>query len=792
MMRHIRVAFILSLTVVLTATEVLGLTLSDLMNRREANVQALVNATERLFAGRCTDANCVSSTSSNASGCSFSSCGGNALFQRAMQCYRNFGTDASLCGTGCSGLLRSASNSAVTVAAGATNNAEASTFVCSSSSLTPVFEDLYENQNVAGWQYVASNTGVTRSYPAAYQSSSTSCAAPPDTRQANWYVSASTGPKDIVFVCDFSGSMAATDGGPNGMTRLAAMKIGVTSLLASLGPDDRFNIVCFSSTVTVLGPGGALLAGTPANILSMQNALNAFAIGGGTIYAGAFSAALSLMQSNTSTGCARIVMFLTDGAPSDTAATINASIATGQAGLGVNRARIFTYSLSYAFTPTLLRSVACSNGGMWNQIEDASSPNSPLQQYYRFQAVGIVDGKPQWTAPNTSLHGQGSIVTVSMAYFDRSVTPKVFAGVAAIEVLESELLSVGTLAQITAQTTARNSQCLSYDLTECQMQKLRNEANFVCPSPAPALTACTSTNVTVPVCTSGGTDVTNISQVMCNSSAMPNMTEMTCCPLNRCPTSLSRESASTSVTSSDLSTPTNTQSPTASLSPPTFTTTAVPTTSNTTSMTQSPSIASASPGSTETKLSSATRHSLTVSESAPTMSIPELSLSMTSSHTLHSTDSISFRHLSVSATVSPSPPTSSRTPTTSLVTASTRSSDTASLSVPPTKSPRSSHSGTVPVTQTIADVLLSASRSMLHSQSASLSHSPSTSSTPSSALSMTLAGPDSLSNTIPRESLSSALPNSDSHSVQLSTSLIRTATRVSLTLEHTASAGASG
>ncbi|CUG88017.1 transmembrane protein, putative, partial [Bodo saltans] len=81
------------------------------------------------------------------------------------------------------------------------------------------------------------------------------------------------------------------------------------------------------------------------------------------------------------------------------------------------------------------------------------------------------------------------------------------------------------------------------------MQKLRNEANFVCPSPAPALTACTSTNVTVPVCTSGGTDVTNISQVMCNSSAMPNMTEMTCCPLNRCPTSLSRESASTSVTS---------------------------------------------------------------------------------------------------------------------------------------------------------------------------------------------------------------------------------------------------
>ncbi|CUG93785.1 membrane-associated protein, putative [Bodo saltans] len=568
---------------VFTTTISHAATLSEVMDMREANLRALVNATEGLFAARCFNTNCVSSASSTASGCSFSACGGNTLLQRAMKCNSNFGTDSLLCGPGCSGLLRSTASSVVTVASGATNNAEASTFVCSTSSLTPVFEDLYENHNVAGWQCVVSNTGVTRSYPAAYQTSNSSCSAPPDARQASWYVTASTGSKDVVFVCDFSGSMTTADGGPNGMTRAAAMKIGVISLLGSLGPNDRFNIICFSTTYTVLGPAGSLLAGTAANILAMQNALKAFAVGGGTVYAAPFSAALALMKSTTSTGCARIVMFLSDGAPSDSPTTITTAIATGQTALGTNRARIFTYSLSTAFTPALLQSIACTNGGMWNQIVDASSASSPMQQYYRFQAAGIVNGEPQWTAPYTSLRGQGSVVTVSIAYFDRSVSPKVFAGVAAIDVLMSELLNVGTLSQITTQATTRNSQCLTYDLTECQMQKLRNEANFVCPSPAPALSACTSTYISVPTCTSSGlANVTSLDQVMCSSSSTPTAAEMTCCSVNRCrektqvgtvslstTISPSEEAASISRTSSGMSSITGSRS--LSVSPSAFT-----------------------------------------------------------------------------------------------------------------------------------------------------------------------------------------------------------------------------
>jgi hypothetical protein len=501
---------------------------------KERAVGQLVNATQRVFETRCTENNLCTV---NTTRCTMSTCGGSPALKEVMTCSFDLGVDTSLCGKECAGLLRSTTTSTISMAAGATNNQESSTFVCSTASLTSVFADLFYNQGVTGWQYVASNTGVTRQFPAAAQSG-TSCSNPPDTRQQSWYVSASTGPKDIVLVCDFSGSMNAGDGGPGGMTRANAMRVAVVSLLDSLGPSDRFNIICFTGSAVVLGSSNGLMVASPANIALMQKKFQNYAVGGGTSFGPAMKTAFSLLADypSTATGCARIIMFLTDGQPGDGTAVFD-EIATGQARLGNNPARIFSYSLSANADHSRLQRVACENNAIWSMISDATSPTSPLQQYYNFIAAGMTSGKAAWTSPYASTFGQGTIVTVSQPIFDMSQTPKIFVGVAAIDVVMSDLLKYGAESQVVGMLAARTSVCLSYDMTPCQMQKLREPSGYICPSPSPPLSQCTTTHVTVPNCNT--TIVTNINEVVCaspNASTAENATQMSCCSPKQCRT----------------------------------------------------------------------------------------------------------------------------------------------------------------------------------------------------------------------------------------------------------------
>lgn len=510
--------------------------LNQILATKEAQVGQLVNATEKIFMARCAGSNlCVA----NKTVCTQPACGSNFLNTPGLTCDFKFGSNKSLCGKRCSGMLRSIESSTVQVAPGLENNQEAATFTCSTASLTSLFKELYVNQGITGWQYVASNTGVTRTYPAAAQSGST--CTKQDQRQQAWYVSAATGPKDIIFVCDYSDSMNAGDAGPNGMTRLTALKRTMNLLLNSLTEADRFNVVTFAGGATALGPSDSLLSGSAANVSYINNIVQQRRTSGGTRFGPGFNLAFSLFTSDaaSSTGCTRIIMFLTDGQPTDGNAYVSA-IANGQAALGSNPAVMFTYSMSRSADESLMKDIACDYKGFWAPVRDGSAANNPVQQYYNWIAQGILRPRPRWTNPTISSWGQGPIVTVSQPMFDYTSTPKVFMGVAAIDVLMSELLAVATEAEILAALKARSDVCLDYDLTPCQRQMLRRNATvaFSCPSPEPTVASCAaSTSVTPPSCNT--TIITNINQVLCepynNYTALTqNDTKMQCCQQSQC------------------------------------------------------------------------------------------------------------------------------------------------------------------------------------------------------------------------------------------------------------------
>lgn len=528
-MVHILIAvFALKITLV-------AATLADMNNvmlQKERNVDILVNETQRIFAARCATANmCVY----NKTVCSQPSCGSSFMATPGLRCDKTFGVNKKLCGKHCSGLLRSIQSSTVQVAPGLEDNQEAATFICSSAELTPIFKDLYINQGVTGWQYVASNTGVTRTYPAAAQTADKCNIS--DVRQEAWYVSASTGPKDIVFLCDYSDSMNAQDGGPNGMTRLMALKNIMKVLLNSLTPVDRFRVVTFGGAPKVLGaaPEGLLVANS-TNIAEILSLTLAARTTGGTVYGTGFTKAFSMFtaDASTSTNCTRVLMFLTDGQPTDGTNYKNA-ISDGQASLGDRRAMIMTYSLSTQADELLLQKIACSWNGTWAPVHDGSQPNNPAKQYYNWIAMGIQRPKPRWTSPYNSSFGQGVIVTVSKPIFDYSVTPKVFVGVAAIDVLLSELLVFGTYTELLRLIAARSDYCLDYDLSPCQRQLLRSNQSFECTSPEPQLSSCASTTVKAPSCNT--TIITNINQVFC-SPYKPNggfnSSQQQCCEPQDC------------------------------------------------------------------------------------------------------------------------------------------------------------------------------------------------------------------------------------------------------------------
>lgn len=113
-------------------------------------------------------------------------------------------------------------------------------------------------------------------------------------------------PRDIIFVIDNSGSM----GGESMRQAKASLAYG----LAHLSPGDRFNLVRFDDSVTVLFP--SVVSADAAHVAKAQKYLASLEADGGTEMIPAMAAALKDDASDDA-GRVRQVVFLTDGAISD-------------------------------------------------------------------------------------------------------------------------------------------------------------------------------------------------------------------------------------------------------------------------------------------------------------------------------------------------------------------------------------------------------------------------------------------------------------------------------------------
>eukprot|EP01043_Picozoa_sp_COSAG02_P035605 COSAG02_NODE_2560_length_8525_cov_89.485348_4_plen_1305_part_00 len=161
-----------------------------------------------------------------------------------------------------------------------------------------------------------------------------------DPREESWYVSAVSGPKDIVIVVDLSASMSQCAGSGSAVeceTRLEVAKVAVRKVLETLSERDYAQIIPFGNFASCFNPGctadcglynvdglcatadNKMLQMTSGNRALLEQYLTEMTItaGAGNSFRKGFSKAFDVLDNSVAdatAGCTKAVLFFTDGA----------------------------------------------------------------------------------------------------------------------------------------------------------------------------------------------------------------------------------------------------------------------------------------------------------------------------------------------------------------------------------------------------------------------------------------------------------------------------------------------
>jgi Ca-activated chloride channel family protein len=205
--------------------------------------------------------------------------------------------------------------------------------------------------------------------------------------------------REVVFVIDTSGSMEGT----SMLQAKAALKLG----LGFLGPDDRFNLVRFSSDTEQLW--NESVPAYPAYLEEAEEFIDDLSANGGTVMAPALGAAMTLPEQ---TGLLRQIVFVTDGSVG------NEQELLVQIGEDLGDSRLFTVSIGSAPNAWFMRKAAEIGRGshthvgrleevkdrisaLWSRIENPAITNLCVDwgmdaEFYPELIPDLYAGEPLW------------------------------------------------------------------------------------------------------------------------------------------------------------------------------------------------------------------------------------------------------------------------------------------------------------------------------------------------------------------------------------------------------------
>ncbi|HEX6106502.1 MAG TPA: VIT domain-containing protein, partial [Gemmatimonadales bacterium] len=165
-------------------------------------------------------------------------------------------------------------------------------------------------------------------------------------------------PRDLTLVVDVSGSMSGT--------KLEQAKAALNQALGTLGPEDRFRLVPFSSTVRPFRAG--LTRATAENLAAAREFVADLGAEGGTNISGALDAALA---GSADAERLSLVVLVTDGLPSVGEREPDRIAAAVRAGAGGSR--IFTVGIGHDVNTYLLDRLAAEGRGSVEYVAPGAS-----------------------------------------------------------------------------------------------------------------------------------------------------------------------------------------------------------------------------------------------------------------------------------------------------------------------------------------------------------------------------------------------------------------------------------
>lgn len=162
--------------------------------------------------------------------------------------------------------------------------------------------------------------------------------------------------KSVVFALDTSGSMAGA--------KIAQARDALRFFVRSLRPQDRFNVVPFSTEPQPFFPG--CVDASPDNVAIALDKIAAIEARGGTNIAGALRATLAGAERGEHVA---IAVLLTDGKPTVEETDPNKVIATAR-DANAAKARIFVFGVGHDVDTHLLDTIAADSGGTRDYVRE--------------------------------------------------------------------------------------------------------------------------------------------------------------------------------------------------------------------------------------------------------------------------------------------------------------------------------------------------------------------------------------------------------------------------------------
>ncbi len=176
-------------------------------------------------------------------------------------------------------------------------------------------------------------------------------------------------PKEIVFCVDTSGSMLEED-------RLTQLQKALAYCLGRLNPEDRFNVVDFSTEAR--GLERALLPATEENRKRALRYVDRLVARGGTAIEDALTSSLGQF---TDSSAPKMLVFLTDGAPNIGESDPEALAKTAKK-LNLHSARVFVFAVGADVNAKLLDRLAEDGGGTCDYILPKEDLRARLTEFY--------------------------------------------------------------------------------------------------------------------------------------------------------------------------------------------------------------------------------------------------------------------------------------------------------------------------------------------------------------------------------------------------------------------------